>query len=203
MPKAFNLVKRPKGKIISKPRRNGKLRPKDEAFCQAVASGMSGAAAYRAEIAFGVVTHATAQNGAWKLMSRPDIRVRVEGLRVEFEEFAKNRLGFGREQTLRYFLDGALTPLDEMDATHPHCQEYTVMEGEQGTITKVKGVGKVECMKEYAKLLGLYPQTSNGGGAGAIPAITINLGAMYSPAQALGEPRTTRTIQATVKTIAG
>lgn len=206
------MRKQIKPKIISKPRRNGKLRPKDEAFCQAIAlQGLSGAAAYRAHIALGAVTQGTAQESASRLIRHPEIAARIRHIRASNELSIEERLGAGREQAVRYLVDAWQTPLSEIDETSPLAQSVKkrrLVAGDAGDeqgeweTEEVKSVSKLDALEKLAKMAGWYP-SQQGGGVGALPAITINLGALYSPAQALGEaPRTLRAISAQVRTSA-
>lgn len=206
-------LKRPKKSKRGTQKRNGKLRPQDEKFCQAIAlQGASGTQAYRDHIATGIVSHGTAQVGACRLIQTPIIRLRIEALRIANELSIEERLGAGREQAVRYLVDAWQTPLSEINEDSPLAQSVKkrrlVAGGagdEQGEweVEEVKSVSKLDALEKLAKMAGWYPSQQSGG-SGAIPAITINLGALYSPAQALEpeQPRTLRTIQATVKTLA-
>lgn len=183
--------KRPKR---GRQKRNGRLRPQDEAFCQAIAlQGASGTQAYRDHMAMGKVTHGTAQVQACKLLALPIIRQRVAQLRAANNESIEERLGAGREQAVRYLVDAWQTPLSEIGESSPLAQSVKkrrLVAGDGGDeqgeweIEEVKSVSKLDALEKLAKMAGWYPQ-SQSGGAGAIPAIVINLGAMYSPA--LGE----------------
>lgn len=175
-------------------RRNGKLRPKDEAFCQAVAAGMSGTRAYREHIATTQCTTGTAQQAAYILLRRSDIGMRVAELRARDRRTIEEQLGFTRETLARYYVDAITTPIMEVDESHPLCQEQTTTENEHvrpdgATSTtrqvKIKMVGKMDAARELAKMARWMPQ-GNGNGGG-VPQVVINLGALYSPALGQGE----------------
>lgn len=59
------------------------LTPKQEAFAQAVASGMTQADAYRSAYVTNGMKPETIQNSAYKLMQDGDITARIEELRAE------------------------------------------------------------------------------------------------------------------------
>lgn len=165
-------------------RRKGMMRPKDLEFCMAVgAQGMSAPAAYREHIAMGKVTTRTAQQEAWRLMQRPEFALKITEYREKDVRTIEEKLGFGREQIIRFLVEGATTPVGEVDENSPLAQEVKIRSGstEAGEWEEktVKMVGKLDCIEKLGKMLNLYP--NSGGANGGIPQITINLGAIFSP----------------------
>lgn len=165
-------------KAIKRPRRNGELRPKDLLFCEAIAAGMNGTQAYREHIADNrQVKRTTAQVEAYKLLRNPKIALCITKLRERDKRAIEERLGFTKEQAMADLVGAWQTPIGEIDEWHPYCQEKTVTESENGTITKLKSVSKMEALEKLAKMAGWYPSNGNGG---AVQPITINIGAAFS-----------------------
>jgi len=200
-------LKRPKR---GRQKRNGKLRPQDEAFCHAIAlQGASGAQAYRDNIALGKVTQGTAQVQASKLLALPIIRLRIAELREANEQTIEERLGAGREQVVRYLVDAWQTPLSEIDENSPLAQSVKrkrLIAGDQGDeqgeweCEEIKSVSKLDAIEKLAKMAGWYPQSDRGG---AGPVITINLGALFSPPALESEQGNVRTLDVPSKLLAG
>lgn len=72
------------------------LTPKQEAFCQAIVSGLSQADAYRKAYDAKAMKPAVIQNKASLLMKRGEVRVRIENLRKPVIE----KLQYGLEQAM-------------------------------------------------------------------------------------------------------
>ena len=171
-------MKKKKKQIRSLVRRDGKLRPKDEKFCRAVAAGSSGSQAYREHVSLGNCNNQTAQTAAYHLLQKPMIRERIEQLKERDKRTIEERLAFSRETLARFYMEALETPVGEVDQNHRLCQEYTVTEGERSTTTKIKMVGKLEAGKALAQMAGWI---GNGNDGGKAPQVTINLGAVFSP----------------------
>lgn len=174
-------LKRPKKKGLIQTRerhRRGFLRPNDEQFLQDIVGGMTGAESYRRNIATGQIVNQTAQSGAYLLLKKPLFQKRLDEIRESDKRLIEEKLGFGREQIIRYLIDGANTPVGDIDEHHPLCQEYTVTAGEEFSQTKVKMVSKMDCIDKLSKILGVMPQQ---GGSQGLPQVVINLGAVFSP----------------------
>ncbi len=177
-------------------RRNGRLRPKDEAFCQAIVSGVSGTQAYRDHMAVGPVATTTAQTGGYLLLRNSYISNRIKELREADKRSVEEKLGFGREQATRYLVEAVTTPIGEIDQNHPLCQEMTTTMTEGSTTVKLKSVSKLDAMEKLAKMAGWYPSTGQGAQQ-AGPQVVINLGGMFSPALGEGDSlKAIRTVEA-------
>lgn len=160
--------------------RKGRLRPQDEKFCRAVAlEGQTAVQAYLDHIATKECKRPTAQHNACDTLRHPLIQERIERLREMDKRAIEEKLGFGREQLARFYVDALQTPVGDVDQDHPLCQEYTVTVGEHSTTTKLKMVGKLEAGKALAQMAGWVG--GGGSGEGKAPQVTINLGAVFSP----------------------
>lgn len=127
--------------------------PQHEAFAQAVAEGLSGAAAYRREISDSC-TYDTSVVGASKMLANPNVRVRVEELRCSFDRLLVEKLGVKQETIARYLLDVIETPVAEVTRGHKLCQEYHYAETMHGAVEKVKMPSKLEAVEKLVKMAG-------------------------------------------------
>lgn len=127
--------------------------PQHEAFAQAVAEGLSAAAAYRREIS-NECTYESSVQAASKLMADFNVRSRVEELRSSFEEILVDRLGVKQETLARYLMAVIQTPLADVTVDHELCQEYSRTDGDKVTTEKVKMPSKLEAMKQLISMAG-------------------------------------------------
>jgi len=127
--------------------------PQHEAFAQAVAEGLSGAAAYRREISDSC-TYETSVVGASKLLANPNVRVRVDELRCSFDRLLVEKLGVKQETIARYLIDVIETPVSEVTRGHKLCQEYHYAETMHGAVEKVKMPSKLEAVEKLVKMAG-------------------------------------------------
>lgn len=127
--------------------------PQHEAFAQAVAEGLSGAAAYRREIS-SKCTYESSVVSASQLLADPNVRLRVDELRCSFEEVLINRLGVKQETLARYLMAVIQTPLADVTVDHELCQEYSRTDGDKVTTEKVKMPSKLEAMKQLVAMAG-------------------------------------------------
>lgn len=127
--------------------------PQHEAFAQAVAEGLSGAAAYRREISDSC-TYESAVVSASKMLANPNVRLRVEELRCSFDRLLVEKLGVKQETIARYLLDVIETPVAEVTRGHKLCQEYHYAETMHGVVEKVKMPSKLEAVEKLVKMAG-------------------------------------------------
>lgn len=127
--------------------------PRHEAFCQAIAEGLTAVSAYRREVS-DECTYESAMQAASKLMADFNIRSRVDELRVSFEELLVKRLGVRQETLARYLLDVIETPVADVHKGHKLCQEYQYSEHQHGVNEKTKMPSKLEAVEKLVKMAG-------------------------------------------------
>lgn len=120
-----------------------------EEFAYAIASGKTGAQAYKDTVAVGC-TAKTAIEMASKLLRTPNIRARVAYLRKQLADYVSDRHGWDREKLASYLIEALETPVGEVDQQHRLAQEVAVTQDG----TKVKAFGKAEAAKQLAQLCG-------------------------------------------------
>jgi hypothetical protein len=117
--------------------------PRHEKFCQAVASGMKGAGAYRAAYGKDVIS---ARQRSCELLKDRDISERIAEL---LGQSASEAIWTGAQ--IREYLTKALTtPLSEVDATSTLCQAEKRTEG----MHEIKMIPKLGAAELLAKLNG-------------------------------------------------
>lgn len=120
-----------------------------EEFAYAIASGKTGAQAYKDTVARDC-TAKTALEAASKLLRNPNVRARVAYLRKQLAEYVSDRHGWDREKLASYLIEALETPVGEVDQQHRLAQEVAVTQDG----TKVKTFGKAEAAKQLAQLCG-------------------------------------------------
>lgn len=138
--------------------------PDWENFCQSIAEGSSGAAAYREHIAKLGTKVNTCMTQASIMLSDPKISQRVSDLRKSFKEVLENKLGVKQETLARHLLSIIETPVGEVTEESPLCQEFTRTrqkvghgeEAEEWETEKVKTPSKLDAIKELNKMAGYY-----------------------------------------------
>lgn len=109
------------------------LKEKQEAFCQAIVSGMSQADAYRSAYNAEKMKNETIQNNAYKLMQNNEVTTRIQELRGEVQATFK----FTREAYLKALLDNIdLAKGTGKDNETPQC---AAINGSLGLIAKCLG----------------------------------------------------------------
>lgn len=134
---------------MAKPKRAPKHKPltdQQRLFAQAKAKGMSGEKA---------VAHASyksrgkaARVQAARLLANDSVTAYLEELRAESDKAAR----VDRERAIEILSEAVITPIGEIGPNHPLAQEYRV--GKHGETIKMPG--KIEALRELAKILGWY-----------------------------------------------
>ncbi len=101
-----------------------KITPKQELFCQNMASGLSQADAYRAAYNSGGMKAATIQNKAYGLMKRGEVRARVDEIKKQLEA----KLLWTREESVEA-LKGVLQNPDRAGDITAAVKELNIMHG--------------------------------------------------------------------------
>lgn len=139
---------------------------KHEAFAQAVAEGMSGTAAYRANIAEPGTLTTTCMVEASKLLANPNVSQRVAELRKSFQDVLEKQLGVRRETMARKLLEIIETPTEEIANTpnSPLAQKIKrkrIFKGsgedaEEWEMEEVEASSRMDAIKEINKMAGWY-----------------------------------------------
>lgn len=161
---------------------------KHEAFAQAVAEGMSGTAAYRANVAEPGTKTESCMSLASVLLSDLKIASRVAELRTSFREVLEKRLGV-RQETIARFLVGVLeTPVEEVSENSPLAQEVKRSrkfvgrgeDAEEWEIEQIKTPSKMDAAKELNKMAGWYePEEVKHSGSVEIPGLSEAIAATF------------------------
>jgi phage terminase small subunit len=130
------------------------LTPKQEAFAQAVASGMTQADAYRSAYNADKMKPETIQNSAYKLMQDGDITARIEELR---EEVAQLHL-WTREDSIRA-LKSVIAEPDKVSDITAAVKELNAMHGFNAPI-KQEIYGSMAHTIAAIELIGVKPGES-------------------------------------------
>lgn len=89
------------------------LTAKQEAFAQAVVSGMTQADAFRTAYNAGGMTDKTIREKASRLMANEHISARVESLRKPLQAMAEAKLAYGLEQAMREAMEAYNVALEK------------------------------------------------------------------------------------------
>jgi hypothetical protein len=125
--------------------------PKHEKFAQAVASGLSAAAAYRK--VYKCKPESAETNGP-AMLRENQVAIRVAEIRENANKVAAEKLNLTQEEALQYLARVVRTPIGEIDQTSDLCQERTYVEGNEETSVKVKMPGKLDAIKLMASMCG-------------------------------------------------
>jgi hypothetical protein len=137
--------------------------PRHEAFAKTVAGGSSAAAAY---LGLFKCSKATAETNGPKLARDTQVRLRLEWLKRQAVEKAKEETGRwvkSKAEWIAWLSESVLTPVGDIDGSSPFAQEVTrdylgEETAKQLIRKKVKAVGKLEALK----LIGSWQQFETG-----------------------------------------
>ena len=122
--------------------------PKHERFAQAVATGSSGAEAYRKHVSGGKCSNATAEvTSCQMLRDGSKVALRVSELREELAERSKEKAFLSFDEKRNFFAMIVRTPIGEIDHTSPLCQERTYIVGQEEDSVKVKMPDKLRAIQ--------------------------------------------------------
>ena len=119
-----------------------------EAFCVAVANGMSQTDAYALHVGTGPHINKSACNLAKRHKDR------IAQLRAENDAIAAAARVLTKQEAMEFLTNVVRTPIGEIDHTSPLCQERTYTVGREEDSVKVKMPGKREAIGDLAKMLG-------------------------------------------------
>tara|TARA_B110000495_G_scaffold203492_1_gene227456 strand:- start:950 stop:1450 length:501 start_codon:yes stop_codon:yes gene_type:complete len=123
--------------------------PRHEIFAQLVATGKTATAAYK-KAGYTAKTRSAISN-ACRLLTKADILDRVGFLRKKTEA----RLELSREKLAEHLWDVVFTPIGNIDAQSPLCQESKITEDKDGNVTTlIKSSGKVESARLLCDMQG-------------------------------------------------
>ncbi len=161
---------------------------KHEAFAQAVAEGMSGTAAYRANVAAIGTKTETCMCEASTLLSDPKVSQRVAELRTSFREVLEKKLGVRQETVARFLLSVMETPVEEVCENSALAQEVKRSrkfvgkgeDAEEWEVEQVKTPSKMDAAKELNKMAGWYePEEVKHSGSVEIPGLSEAIAATF------------------------
>ena len=161
---------------------------KHEAFAQAVAEGMSGTAAYRANVAEPGTKTESCMSLASVLLSDLKIASRVAELRTSFREILEKKLGVRQETVARFLLSVMETPVEEVCENSALAQEVKRSrkfvgkgeDAEEWEIEQVKTPSKMDAAKELNKMAGWYePEEVKHSGTIEIPGLAEAVAATF------------------------
>lgn len=124
------------------------MNERQERFCELVASGMAQGRAYEQAgyDAKGVV----ADKAASRLVTNVEISNRIEELRAENRRLSS----MTRAQAIDFLCEVVGKPIGEIDPNSRLAQEY--QEAGEHTGSKIKMPGKIDAIRELAKMCGWY-----------------------------------------------
>lgn len=130
-----------------------KLTPKQLLFCEHIAAGRSQADAYKRA---GYKDGPGAAAAASRLLKKDEIRRRIDQINVEVAKSSR----FEREDAIRFLAEIIETPIDRVTPDSRLAQELVEATDRSGR--KIKMPGKIEALREMAKMLGWYePERSD------------------------------------------
>jgi hypothetical protein len=116
-----------------------------EKFAQCVASGLSGADAYRRAAEY---SGKQADGNAANWMKRSGVRERIEELKAE----AADKCSLSREQALDWLASVIRTPAGQVTKDSPLCQSYKVT----GGVEEIRMPDKIAAVTQIAKMCGWH-----------------------------------------------
>lgn len=139
---------------------NEPLLPQHEEFCIEFAKGLSGAEAYRKCVATEWMDRDVASACASRLMGNAKVKQRILALKLSFNEFLSERLGFGKEQIGAYAVEALTTPIGEISKDHRLANKLTL--NDFGGVKSIESFSKEKAMDVLMKLGGMAePETHN------------------------------------------
>lgn len=161
---------------------------KHEAFAQAVAEGMSGTSAYRAEVAEEGTKTDVCMVNASRLLADAKIALRVSELRTSFREVLEKKLGVRQETVARFLLSVMETPVEEVCENSVLAQEVKRSrkfvgrgeDAEEWEVEQIKTPSKMDAAKELNKMAGWYePEEVKHSGSVEIPGLSEAIAATF------------------------
>lgn len=106
----------------------------------------------------------------------------------------EEKLGFSRDQVISGLIGAWTTPIAEIDEHSVYAQSVKRTrkvsgngeDAQEWETEEIKSVNKLDALKEIAKIIGLHPSST--AQPQQAPVITVNVGAIFSPALASQEP---------------
>lgn len=121
--------------------------PRDEKFCQGIAAGKTGAAAYRAACGHNPIG---AKQMAFELLQRPEINARIEELR----EASESKHILTMQERRKFLARNVRVDLTKFDPLQDGDLVQEIDYHPDGKVKKYKLPGKRECVMDDAKLAG-------------------------------------------------
>jgi len=131
------------------------MKPKHEAFAQAIANGATGVQAYRDCVAKPGTKTKTCMEEASRLLANPKTAARVQELKRLAADDLNSHLRWDRMKAMRYLVEVLETPVGELDEGHRLAGEVTREEVAGGVFkTRIKGISKADALKQLSAMCG-------------------------------------------------
>lgn len=125
-----------------------RLSGQQEKFCIAIVDGMSQQDAYGH--AYPKASASAARTMASRLLTNANIQARVSELRAEIAE----RAVIDKAEIVNFLASVIRTPISEIDATSPLCQEHTISEVDGRRTERLRTVPKIQAVERLCKMCG-------------------------------------------------